>query len=178
LAAANISNRNKYTKDEEEQVEYALRIVIFEVLKLVGIIIILCLIGYPIQTIIAIAAMTMSKPFIGGYHEDSQIRCFIATLMVIGGIVYLSTNVSLDLVTKLVLSLVSLYCIYQQAPVVNPKMAITRAELIKRNRTVGVTIIIALIIVSIVFNKSDNISNTITWTVVFQALLMFNKRNA
>lgn len=171
-----ISRTNQYNKDEEEQIEYALRLIIFESLKIIGVIILCTLIGYPRQAIIAVGAMTMVKPYIGGYHEDTQLKCFTATLIIIGSIIYLSLNVSLDFIAKLILSLGSLFCIWQQAPVVNAKMEITRAELIKRNRLLGMTFTIMLILISLVFNRYIVLSNTIVWTILFQALLMFNKR--
>lgn len=171
-----ISKTNQYTQEQEEQVEYALRIITFETLKTIGIIMIISLIGYPVQAIIAITAMTISKPYIGGYHEDTQIKCFIATLLVVGSIVYIGNVLTVDLITKLILNIVSLYCIWHQAPVINPKMALNRLELINRNRVLGLIIITVLIITSLVFYKNKMVSDIILWTIVFEALLMFNKR--
>lgn len=171
-----ISKKNKYTEEEEERVEYALRIIIFESLKIVGAIAIFSLIGYPTQAITAILTMTLTKPYIGGYHEDTQVKCFTATVIVIGSIAYLSINLRLDIIVKLILNAVSLYCIWHQAPVVNTKMEIKRPELIKKNRILGISFTTALISTSIIFNKYTVVSNTIIWTIVFQALLMFNKR--
>jgi len=171
-----ISKTNEYNKDEEEQVEYALRIVIFEFLKIVSAIIIFSLIGYPTQAIVSIGTMTLVKPYIGGYHEDTQVKCFTATLIIVGCIIFLSINLRIDFIAMLILNAVSLYCIWQQAPVINPKMEITRPELIKRNRMIGIAFTLALISVSIIFRKYIVISNVIIWTIVFQALLMFNKR--
>lgn len=171
-----ISKANNYTNDEAEQVEYALKMLIFEIIKIIGVIITFSLLGHSMQAIIAVVAMAIVKPFIGGYHEDSQIKCFIATLVVVGSIIYLSSTLSINFVAKLILSMVSLYCIYEQAPVINPAMQLTRDELIKRNRAIGIIISMVLILISIVFYKYELISNTILWTIVFQALLMFNKR--
>ena len=138
LAAENISKANEYTKDEEEQIEYAMKILIFEVLKIIGVLGILTLLGYPIQAVVAILSMTLSKPFIGGYHEDNQVTCFIATLIIIGCIVFLSATITLSIAAKILLNLVALYCIWQQTPVISPKMQITRPELITRNRKLGI----------------------------------------
>jgi accessory gene regulator B len=177
IIAEYISITNQYTKDEEEQVEYALRIIVFETLKAIGTIIVFSLMGYPLQAFVAIITMAAVKPYIGGYHEDTQIKCFTATLIIVGGIIYLSTNLSIDFITNLVLNGVSLYCIWHQAPVVNPVMQINRSELIKRNRAVGISISIVFILISIILYKYIKVSNTILWTMVFQALLLFNKRS-
>lgn len=175
--ASFISKTNQYNEDEEEKVEYALRILIFEVLKIIGTIFIFSLIGYPLQASVAIFTMTMSKPYIGGYHEDTQIKCFIATIIIVAGVLYLSTNLSLDLISILILNIVSLYSIWHQAPVINPRMNLTKPELIKRNRILGVSFSGILMIISIGLYKYAAISSTIVWTMTFQVLLMFNKRN-
>ncbi len=176
ITASYISKINNYTEAEEEQIEYALRILIFETLKLVGTIIIFSFTGYPVQAILASGTMAASKPFIGGYHEDTQIKCFLATLLIVGSIVYLSVNLNMDLTAKLILSGISLYCIWNQAPVINPKMNLTRQDLIDRNRKIGLFIVIICMLLSLVFYKYKAVSDTILWTIVFMALLMFNKR--
>ena len=168
---------NQHSKDEEDQIEYALRIIVFEFLKTIGVIAAFSLIGYPTQAIVALLAMIISKPFIGGLHEDSQIKCFIATLIIIGSIIYLSMNLRVDLISKLILNAVSIYCIWHQAPIINPKMQLTKPELIKRNRILGIIIVTALALTSIILYRYTSVSNIISWTLVFQALLMFNKRS-
>lgn len=172
-----ISRMNQNTKDEEEQIEYVLRIIVFETLKIIGVITIFSLLGYPTQVIIAMLTMITSKPFIGGLHEDNQIKCFIATLIIIGSVIYLSMNLKIDMISNLVLSAGCLYCIWQQAPIINPKMQLTKPELIKKNRTLGIFIVTTFIIISILLHKYEPVSNTILWTIVFQTLLMFNKRS-
>lgn len=174
--AVYISKVNKYNKDQEEQVEYALRIIIFEALKIAGVIIFFSFIANPLYVIIATLAMVITKPFIGGYHEDNQVKCFASTLLVIGSIIYLSINLDINFISKLILNGISIYCIWHQAPIVNPVMAITRTELIRNNRKIGIIACIIFVIISLVFNSNYIISNTIVWTIVFQGLLMFNKR--
>jgi len=174
--SALISINNNYTRDEEEQIEYALRILVFEILKTLGVIIIFSLMGYTTQAIIAIGVMSLIKPFIGGYHEDTQIKCFAATVLITSGIIYLSTNLRIDLISKSILNCIALFSIWHRAPVINSAMPITKPELIKKNRTVGILVAIILAIISTIFYKFSIISNTILWTLVFQVLLMFNKK--
>lgn len=175
LTARHISNANNYTNEEEEKVEYALRVFVFEILKIIGVLTTFGIFGYFIEAAIAVMTMAIIKPYIGGYHEDTQIKCFVATLIVIGSILYLST-LNIDFVSKLILNSVSFYCIWQQAPVINSTMALTNPKLIKQNRLVGILIAAIFILVSIVFHKITLLSNIILWTIIFQALLMFNKR--
>lgn len=83
-----------------------------------------------------------------------------------------------DLIPKLILNGVSLYVIWQQTPVLNPEMLLTRPQLIKRNRIIGFSLSAVFSLVSIILYKYTTISNTIFWTIVFQALLLFNKRSS
>lgn len=115
ITAHYISKVNNYTKDQEQQVEYALKVFVFEALKTIGTFIIFCVLGKPIYALVAITTMITTKPFIGGYHEDSQMKCFFSTVFIIGSVVYLSYNVDINLFGRLILGIVSLYCIWNQA---------------------------------------------------------------
>ncbi len=176
MIAASISQANNYTREEHEQVEYAMRIAVFEAMKTAGIVLLFVLLGYAPYSIVAVTAMSISKPFIGGFHEDNQVKCFIATAVTIGSIIYLSASLEIGILPKLILNAIALFSIWQQAPVVNPKMPITRKELLIRNRNIGVTVIGICVILSILFYSCSVISNTLMWSVVLQAILMFNKR--
>lgn len=177
IFAGYISTKNGYTKDMEDQIEYALRITIFEAVKIFGVIFVFNLFGHPIEAVTAVITMAIIKPFIGGYHEDSQIKCFAAAVIIVGSAVYLSAHLEIDIISKLILSAISVYCIWNQAPVVNPRMALTRPELIRRNRNVGLFLVIVFILLSIILFKYKSVSDSILWMVVFQTLLMFNKRD-
>ncbi|MDD7795962.1 accessory gene regulator B family protein [Clostridium sp. 'White wine YQ'] len=171
-----IAKSNEYNEEQEQEVEYALRVIIFEVAKFIGTIIVFCTIGYPVQGLLAIGLMSLSKPFIGGYHEDNQVKCFISTLVTIGSIIYLENNIRLNFTSVVLLGGVSIFCIWNQAPIVNPKMMLTKIELINRNRRVGIFIIVLQYLVSIILFKYTCISTLIVWVILFQALLMFNKK--
>jgi accessory gene regulator B len=174
--AVYISKVNEYTNEEKEQIEYSLRILVFEISKMLGVIILFSIAGYPVQAVTAVITMTVVKPFIGGFHEDSQIKCFIADLIITGSIVYLGTCVNINYISKIILNGSSLYCIWNQAPVINSKMQLTRNDLIKRNRTVGLCLTALFALLSIVLFRYAVVSNIIVWTLVFQSLFMFNKR--
>ena len=119
--------------------------------------------------------MIATKPFTGGYHEDSQIRCFMATLIIILFIILLSKNTNLDITSSIILNLISIFCIYNEIPIINEKMPLTRKDLIKKNRVIGITNTLIFIIISIVMFNVKWLSQTIVWTCVVQVMLLFNK---
>jgi accessory gene regulator B len=175
-----VAKENNYSSDQEEQVEYGMKIVVFEALKIIGVILIFSLLGFFVQAIVAILSMAIVKPFIGGYHEDSQIKCFGAMIVIAGFIITIESRLPLDFISMIILNFTSIYTIWFQAPIVSKIMPITRTELLQRNRNIGVFLTSNLIIISIIitlfFNNYKVISQTITWTLLYQAILMFSKK--
>lgn len=165
-----------YSEEEKERMSYALITISFELIKLILIILIFSLLGYLKQIIIITLTMCSIKPFTGGYHEDSQIKCFIATLLLTTGELILGLNSILDFKSNCIIVFISIFCIWNQAPVINAKMPITRPELIRKNRIIGLSTTITLGILSIVLQKYTSYYALITWTILFNAILMFNKR--
>lgn len=167
--------QDNYTKEEKEEMDYVLRTILFESIKLISTIVIFSILGYFIESVIIISVMSLSKPFIGGYHEDTQLKCFIATMLLTAGILILSLNTSFTFWGNCIVLIICIFCIYNQAPVINPKMPITHPHLIQKNRRKGLCNIILFILASIIMYKYSNYYLLITWTVIFQTLLMFNR---
>ena len=134
-----LSTNEKYTKDELEQMEYALVTILFESIKIISAIIIFSLFGYFKEVIIVEIIMCSVKPFIGGYHEETQIKCFITTMLSITGILILSLQCNLSFISNCILICLSIFCIWNQAPVINLQMSIMHPELIKKNRIGGLS---------------------------------------
>lgn len=167
---------NNYTEEERERMEYALITITFELIKMIVLILIFSLMGYFKEILIIVFIMCAVKPFIGGYHEDSQIKCFIATLLLTTGELILSLNSILDFKSNCIIVFISIFCIWNQAPVINAKMPITRPELIRKNRIIGLSTTMTLGITSIFLQRYTSYYALITWTILFHAILMFNKR--
>jgi len=173
-----ITINENYSKDELEQMQYALVTISFELIKMISIIIVFLLFGYFKEVIIIEGIMCITKPFIGGYHEDTQTRCFIATLILTAGILILSLQCNLSFISNCILIFLSIFCIWNQAPVINSKMSITCHELIKKNRIRGLRNTIILSVVSIALYSYSSYYSLITWTILFNTALMFNKRES
>jgi len=173
-----IATNDKYSKDELEQMEYALVTISFELIKMISLVIIFSLFGYFDKVIIIAGIMCVVKPFIGGYHEETQFKCFIATMLLTAGILILSMQSSLSFTSNCILVFLSIFCIWNQAPVINSKMPITRPELIKKNRIRGLSTSIMFGLISIVLYNYSSYYSVITWTILFHAALMFNKKES
>ncbi len=78
-----IAVHNGFTDEQMREIEYTLKVISYELIKIIAIIFIFYLGGYLKESLIVLFVMGITKPFIGGYHEDSQIKCFIATLILV-----------------------------------------------------------------------------------------------
>lgn len=172
----NIAISNNYSKDQLEQMEYVLVSILFEIIKLFSVIILFSCFGFFYEIIIILGVMCTSKVFIGGYHEDTHIKCFLATMLLTTGILMLSLGCTLTFISNCILIFLSIFSIWHQAPVINSKMPITRHELIVRNRRRGLGITIIFGLISIVLYDFSNYYSLITWTILCNSILMFNKR--
>lgn len=171
-----ISMNEKYSKDELEQMEYALVTILFESIKITSAILIFYLFGYLKEVIIIQVIMGTVKPFIGGYHEETQTKCFLTTMLSITGILILSLQCNLSFISNCILIFLSIFCIWNQAPVINLKMPITRPEIIYKNRKTGLRNVTVFGLLSIVAYNYTSYYLIITWTILFLAIEMFNKR--
>jgi len=173
-----IATDDSYSKDELERMEYALVTISFELIKMISLIVIFSMLGYFEKVIIIAGIMCIVKPFIGGYHEETQIKCFIATALLTAGILILSLQCNLSFISNCILIFLSIFCIWNQAPVINSRMPISRPQLIKKNRIRGLSTSILLGLISIGIYYYSNNYSIITWTLLFNAALMFNKRES
>ncbi|WP_415346412.1 accessory gene regulator B family protein, partial [Clostridium perfringens] len=95
-------------KELLEQIQYVVIVLTFEFIKCISVILIAGILGYFKESLIVILSMCFIKPFIGGYHEDSQLKCFIATLIITTSIIMLVTFNKLNLFSIVILNLFSI----------------------------------------------------------------------
>lgn len=170
-----IGKYNDFSDEQIEQCDYALKAIVYEIVKFLLVIFTFFLLGYFKESLLIIFIMAITKPFIGGYHEDTQVKCFIATLIIVVLIIKLFENNKLNFISSIILNLISIFSIYNKAPIVNDKMPITREEIIRKNRKIGIINVVILAIASIVMFQVKWISQITIWTILVQAILMFNK---
>lgn len=171
----NIGEASNYNKEQFEIVEYVTKVILYEVIKILFILIVFSFIGYFKESLLIILIMSFTKPFIGGYHENTQIKCFIVTLLLVAVIIVLYENNKLGLQSCIILNLINIFVIYNKAPIINNKMPITKENLIKRNRNIAIINSIVLTFISIIMFRFKWISQIIVWTMLIQVILMFNK---
>ncbi|MDU2490401.1 MAG: accessory gene regulator B family protein [Clostridium celatum] len=175
LLVDDLGKYNNYDENQIEQMKYVSRVLVYEFIKFVLVLLIFYLLGYFKECALVLLFMVSTKPFTGGYHEDSQTACFIATLIIVSFIIILSKSSYLSIYSCIVLNILSIFCIYNQIPIINKKMPLTREELIKRNRVIGIINTLIFLILSIIMFNVKWFSQTIVWTAIVQVMLLFNK---
>ena len=126
-------------KELLEQIQYVVIVLTFEFIKCISVILIAGILGYFKESLIVILSMCFIKPFIGGYHEDSQLKCFIATLIITTSIIMLVTFNKLNIFSIVILNLFSIFSIYNKDPVIDSRFPLTKEHLIKKNKILSVT---------------------------------------
>lgn len=172
---SDLSRHNNYTIQQKEEMNYVLTSLIYEITKAVLVLAVFYLLGYFKECLLILIYMIAIKPFTGGYHEENQKKCFLSTLIIIMLIIILSKTSNLNIISSIILSLISIFCIYNQVPIINPKMPLTKEKLIKKNRTIGIINTVIFIILSIIMFNIKWFSQIIVWTCVVQTMLLFNK---
>lgn len=171
-----ICKYNNFSQDKTEEIQYVMRLMMFEAIKISIIIVLFSTLGYFKEIITIMLVMSFIKPFTGGYHEPSQKRCLVATIIVSGFIILISQNSSLNYISTILLNTINIFSIYHQAPIVNKCMPITKQSIIRKNNTIAIINSIILFVISIFIYKYRVYSNIITWTLTINVCLMFNSK--
>ena len=109
--------------------------------------------------------------------QQEQILYILRILMyeLITLIIILSKTTSLNVINSIILNFISIFCIYNQAPFINEKMPLTKEELIRKNKIIGVINSSIFLILSIILFNLRWFSQIIVWTSIVQTMLLFNK---
>lgn len=94
---------DKCTMEETEELQYVVGVILYELLKMSMVILIFWLAGYLVESMIIMIVMYFTKPYIGGYHEETQIRCLIANVLFTAGEILLSKQCSFSFFGNLIL---------------------------------------------------------------------------
>ncbi|KJZ96209.1 putative agrB-like protein 1 [Clostridium sp. IBUN22A] len=143
---------NNYNEEEIEQMEYVFRSTMFEILKVLG------------------------EVLIFNHIEDTQMKCFMCSLLISGGIILLSSQCDFTFIGNIIILIFCIFAIYNQAPIINPSMPLTRNELINKNRVRGLTASIFWSLTSIAISYYSSYFLIITLTIFVNSVLMFNKK--
>ncbi|CEQ02852.1 accessory gene regulator B superfamily [[Clostridium] sordellii] len=171
-----ICKYNKFPDEQTEEIKYIMRIISLELIKLLLVIILFSVFGYSKEILLVVGVMICTRPFTGGYHESSQKRCLVATIILSLLIIILSENSSLNTISIIVINAVNIFSVYNQAPIVNACMPITKESLIRKNKKIAIVNYIVLFAISIFLYKYTLYRNIITWTLTLNVCLMFNQK--
>lgn len=172
-----ICNHNNFSQEKKEEIEYSLLVTTFEIIKIIIIITLFSILGFFKEIVLVMVVMSFTKPFIGGYHEDTQVKCLVSSIIISSMILYLSINGQLNFLSLILLNGLNIFAIYNRAPVINDDMPITRVDLINRNCKLGVINSIIFSLIALFFHNIGVYSSIITWTLLVEVCLMFNKKH-
>lgn len=171
-----IGDYNGYNEEMKSEIEYSLISIMFEIIKICIIIILFGLLGLIKESSLILLVMALTKPFMGGYHEDTQLKCLITTIIIITITISLSINTSFNIISLYLINSLSIFIIYHRAPIISENMPLTKVSLIRRNRVLALIGAIIFSIIALILRNEKIYSEIITWTILIEVCLMFNKK--
>lgn len=166
--------------DEKEIIEYGIRQLITIPLSIAAILVIGSLLGVFWQSVIFLFTFIPLRMYAGGYHADSQFRCFV-----ISAIIVIISFCSLKYIVwsvlgSLILGLSSFIIIIFLAPVENDNKKLDELErLVYGIRTKVILVIESLILLASLYFRQSILFSTITMSfiIVSISLLAGNVKN-
>lgn len=165
---------NGFSDEKKEEVVYTILLLYYEIIKILTLGIILAICGLGIEGGLVILVMITTKPFIGGYHEETHLRCFIFSFFQVFLILGLSNFIEIDNYGIILFAIILLLIVYKRAPIISEKMPITNKKLILKNKIKAIVIFVVWTIVALIINNNAQVGEMVLLTLIIQVLLMFN----
>lgn len=145
--------RKDTTEEELEIIAYGLEAIYLMITKLIIIFIIAYFLNIFKQTLLFFTAYGVIRTFASGYHASTSLSCFIISSTLLLGGTYLSMIINVDLVFKIIISLICIILLYKYAPADTVKRPLVNVKKRKRWKIISTSLGIIYLILIILFNN-------------------------
>ncbi|MDQ2087413.1 accessory gene regulator B family protein [Herbivorax sp. ANBcel31] len=158
---------------KEELVTYAMRIIIFELIIGTFCIAISLLLGvfkFLVVTTIGFGAM---RVLAGGAHANSRLECFVFYNIIIWGVIYLSTMLTISTEVIVILMIINIFVLSLYAPGDTLKKPIIRKKKRKLLKIASIILTILLHVVALLIQSMESvISNILVLSSIVTVILL------
>ena len=181
----NFIHKNTSTSEEDiEKITYGLQVIILNTFHSILLFVIAYFLGILIYTLIAYIFFAILRLFASGVHANSTLTCCIVSSTFFFGNVYLSLNISKNILAISTIFLVSLVLILLYAPADTEERPLISKKLRKSLKIKSALVTVIFYIVTLLI--SNNVyANLITFSVLEEAFVitpfaykLFNKKYA
>ena len=149
---------------------YGLEVLYLSVLEILSILLLAAWVGNFFETLLYFAAFIPLRLFAGGYHANTRLGCYFASLCVYGVFSMVVAFATISYLWSVLLAIIALIIICRYAPVVHKNHKISNEEF-TRVRTMGRKLaMMELLIIVVIGMVSIQLALVITLGFVFEAL--------
>jgi accessory gene regulator B len=160
-------------KDEEEIVNYGLRMLVFEIIVTAFTYIIGLLLGIFIYTIIASLAFGMFRLLVGGAHCGNRLECFIVYNIIVWSTIYISTIITIKISVIFVALIANTVLFLLYSPGDTDKKPLLKKKKRKKIKIASIAFLLLIYIVAIMVKSFDpTVSNIIILSSISAAFLL------
>lgn len=163
-----ISSCGEANDFDKERIEYALKILLNESEKILGILVFFICIGQAKAFLISFVVLMSMRIFIGGIHFTTRLRCFSFTTLFFMMVIYMSGYFVLYRVVGVVVGCVAFVNVILFAPLKSKhRILVTEGRRKHLRKCALVAVVIWLVFYSVL---EENVANLIIWTVIMQQI--------
>lgn len=166
-----ISDMNKYSQDELEQIKYGLEGIYVTITKVVVILLASAFLNIFKEALIFLILFNFLRVFAFGLHASKSIWCWISSSLSFLLIPFICKNITFPLVFFIISSCISLisFCLYAPADTIKRPLINAR----KRKRYKILSICLAMLYIILIFNINNNLfKNLLTFALILQTILI------
>lgn len=166
-----IKNNTSASEEDLIKIQYGVQIIIFNLFK--GIIL-LCtayLLGVFKYTLLAILFFGILRSFASGVHASSTIECIILNYIIFLGNVYLSINLSVNIVIKSIIFAISLILVLIYAPADTKERPLVSKSL-RKSLKIKSTIVVMICYIVTLLIRNNIYGNLIMFAILEGSLVI------
>jgi len=166
-----IKNNTSKSEEDLEKIYYGIQVVVLTASKSILLFIIAYLLGVFKYALIAYVALIFARTFASGVHLNSTLQCIISTFSLHFGNVYLSLNLSTNIIIQSLIFIISFILILLYAPADTEYRPLVSKKL-RRDLKIKSLVVIVISYIVILFIKNNVYANIITFSFLEASLLI------
>jgi len=166
-----IKDNTSTSQENLEKIHYGIQVIILNVSKFILLFITAYLLGILKYTVIAFMVFAIIRTFASGVHANSSLQCIIINYILFVGNVYLSLNLSVNIIVRSILFAISIILILLYAPGDTEERPLVSKKL-RRDLKIKSLAITILFYITILLIESNVYSNIITYSILEEALVI------
>ena len=166
-----IKNNTSTSEEDLEKIYYGIQVIMLTASKSILLFVIAYLLGIFKYVLISYVVLTFARNFASGVHLSSTLQCIITTFFLHFGNVYLSLNLSTNLLIRSIIFIISFILILLYAPADTEYRPLVSKKL-RRDLKIKSIVVIVISYIVILFIKNNVYANIITFSFLEASLLI------